>query len=138
MDQFVPLEVGFKPGDNYEEEDLLLKVPIKQTENPLISNLINSEISESDGDTIIKYQKKVDVFKMVKYPLENEYMNVALLSKFISPQGKIFSRTKTGLSVKSHKEMSKCIIRSRQLGILPYMYRPTTNFNIPPKKRNRF
>ena len=53
-----------------------------------------------------------------------EPFNVALLAKFVNPQGKIMKRQQTGLSAKSQRKVAKAIKTSRQLGLMPYDSRP--------------
>ena len=53
-----------------------------------------------------------------------EPFNVALLAKFVNPQGKIMKRQQSGLTAKSQRKVAKAIKTSRQLGLMPYNSRP--------------
>jgi small subunit ribosomal protein S18 len=50
-----------------------------------------------------------------------DYKNVAYLSRFLSPQGKILSRKRTGFSGQDQRRLSKAIKLSRFLGLLNYV-----------------
>jgi len=51
---------------------------------------------------------------------EIDYKDVALLSKFISLQGKIYPRKKTRVCSKHQRKLAQAIKRARFLGLLPY------------------
>lgn len=48
------------------------------------------------------------------------YKNVAVLKKFISEQGSIFSREETGLTQKQQRQLATSIKRARHLALLPF------------------
>lgn len=48
------------------------------------------------------------------------YKNPDTLRKFITPYGSILPRSKTGLSAKEQKKLSKEIKRARHLALLPF------------------
>jgi small subunit ribosomal protein S18 len=48
------------------------------------------------------------------------YKNPDTLRKFITPFGSILPRSKTGLSAKEQKKLSKEIKRARHLALLPF------------------
>ena len=48
------------------------------------------------------------------------YKEPAALRKFITPQGAILPRAKTGLSAKEQKRLAKAIKRARHLAMLPF------------------
>ena len=50
----------------------------------------------------------------------NEFMNVQLLSRFVTNMGKIMNRAQTQLSWKNQRRLGKAIRRSRNLGYMPY------------------
>jgi small subunit ribosomal protein S18 len=50
-----------------------------------------------------------------------EYKNVAYLARFLSPQGKILSRKRTGFSGQDQRRLSRAIKLSRFLGLLTYV-----------------
>jgi small subunit ribosomal protein S18 len=59
-----------------------------------------------------------------KYPLRKEtidYKNIALLTKFISPQGKILSKRTNGLNAKQQRNVAKAVKNARILGFLPFI-----------------
>lgn len=49
-----------------------------------------------------------------------DYKDVELLSKFITPNGKITSRKITGTSAKYQRELATAIKNARFMGLLPY------------------
>ena len=48
------------------------------------------------------------------------YKNVAVLKKFVSEQGSIFSREETGLTQKQQRSLATAIKRARHLALLPF------------------
>jgi small subunit ribosomal protein S18 len=52
-----------------------------------------------------------------------DYKDVSLLSKFVSERGKIFPRTKTGVSNRQQKALTVAIKRARHLALLPFIVR---------------
>lgn len=52
-----------------------------------------------------------------------DYKDVALLSKFISERGKIFPRSKTGVSSKQQRVLTIAIKRARHIALLPFIVR---------------
>ena len=48
------------------------------------------------------------------------YKNPDTLRKFITPYGSILPRSKTGLSAKEQKKLTKEIKRARHLALLPF------------------
>ena len=52
-----------------------------------------------------------------------DYKNVAYLQKFVTPNGKIFSRKRTGFSGQNQRRLANAIKRARFLGLLPYIGR---------------
>lgn len=76
----------------------------------------NSEISP----VVAIVQKK----PKSRYPLRKEtidYKNIALLTKFISPQGKILSKRINGLTAKQQRHVAKAVKNARILGFLPFV-----------------
>jgi small subunit ribosomal protein S18 len=76
----------------------------------------NSEISP----VVAIVQKK----PKSRYPLRKEtidYKNIALLTKFISPQGKILSKRINGLTAKQQRHVGKAVKNARILGFLPFV-----------------
>ena len=51
---------------------------------------------------------------------EVSYKNVALLSRFIDPRGRILSRRKTRVSAKVQRRVVRAIKLARHLALLPY------------------
>ncbi|NEP46525.1 MAG: 30S ribosomal protein S18 [Okeania sp. SIO2H7] len=56
-----------------------------------------------------------------------DYKDVDLLRKYITERGKILPRRVTGLTAKQQRELTKSIKRARQLALLPYVNRESTN-----------
>jgi small subunit ribosomal protein S18 len=50
-----------------------------------------------------------------------DYKDVAVLSKFINPFGRILSRKRTGLTAKNQRGLANAIKRSRFMGLMPYI-----------------
>ena len=50
-----------------------------------------------------------------------DYKNIEYLSKLISPQGKIWSRKRTGFSGQNQRKLANAIKRARFMGLLPYI-----------------
>ena len=51
---------------------------------------------------------------------EIDYKDLAILSRFISLQGKIYPRKKTGVCSKHQRKLAQAIKRARNLGLLPF------------------
>ena len=54
---------------------------------------------------------------------EIDYKDTDLLRQFLSSQGKILSRKKSGNCAKHQRKIAKLIKRARHLGLLPYIIR---------------
>jgi len=50
-----------------------------------------------------------------------DYKNIDLLKKFLSLEGKIIARRKSGLSALKHRNISKSIKRARAINLLPFI-----------------
>jgi len=50
-----------------------------------------------------------------------DYKDVDILKKFISPNAKILSRKRTGLSANNQRKVANAVKRSRFMGLLPYI-----------------
>jgi small subunit ribosomal protein S18 len=50
-----------------------------------------------------------------------DYKDVAGLKKFITNQGKLMSRKRTGLSAAAQRALSVAVKRARFMGLLPYV-----------------
>ena len=50
-----------------------------------------------------------------------DYKNIEYLSKFLSPQGKIWSRKRTGFSGQNQRRLTNAIKRARHMCLLPYI-----------------
>ncbi|MBO4737388.1 MAG: 30S ribosomal protein S18 [Bacilli bacterium] len=48
-----------------------------------------------------------------------DYKDTELLSRFITPDGKILARSSTGTSAKYQRELAKAIKNARFMGLLP-------------------
>ncbi len=52
---------------------------------------------------------------------EIDYKNEELLRKFISPQGRILPRKKTGVCARHQRQIARAVKRARVVGILPFV-----------------
>lgn len=52
-----------------------------------------------------------------------DYKNVEFLSRFVSSQGKIASRKRTGFSGQHQRQLALAIKRARFLGLMPFVGR---------------
>lgn len=68
----------------------------------------------------IRRRKKVCYFTKNKID-HIDYKDVELLSKFITPNGKIAARHATGTCAKYQRELAKAIKNARFMGLLPYI-----------------
>ncbi len=50
-----------------------------------------------------------------------DYKNVEYLGKFVTPQGKIYSRKRTGFSGQHQRRLALAIKRARHMSLLPYI-----------------
>jgi small subunit ribosomal protein S18 len=50
-----------------------------------------------------------------------DFKDVAVLSKFINPFGRILSRKRTGLTAKNQRKLANAIKRSRFMGLMSYV-----------------
>ncbi|MBK8097448.1 MAG: 30S ribosomal protein S18 [Planctomycetes bacterium] len=58
---------------------------------------------------------------MPEEPLD--YKNVAYLSRFVTPNGKIQSRKRTGFSGQNQRLLAEAIKRARLLALMPFVGR---------------
>ena len=49
-----------------------------------------------------------------------DYKDIATLSKFVTSQGKVFSRKRSGCSAKCQRALIQAIKRARYMGLMPY------------------
>ena len=52
-----------------------------------------------------------------------EYKNIAYLSKFVSANGRIQSRKRTGFSGQNQRKLSEAIKHARLIGLMPFVGR---------------
>jgi ribosomal protein S18 len=71
-----------------------------------------------------KEARKADLFEKHKINPVNEFKNAALLSRFLSPTGKILGGRWTGLCGASQRNIAKAIRRARTMGVIPFLKRP--------------
>jgi small subunit ribosomal protein S18 len=86
-------------------------------------DLTNIKTKEKNSD-IIPVVAIVQKKPKSRYPLRKEtidYKNIALLTKFISPQGKILSKRINGLTAKQQRNVAKAVKNARILGFLPFV-----------------
>lgn len=50
-----------------------------------------------------------------------DYKNVELLQKFVTPQGQIMGRRRSGYCAKSQRRLKVAVKRARHLGLLPFV-----------------
>ena len=50
-----------------------------------------------------------------------DYKDVAILKKFLNPNGKIMSHKRTGVTSKNQRELATAVKRARFLGLLPFV-----------------
>jgi len=61
--------------------------------------------------------------KLVEPEEPLEYKNVAYLSKFVTPNGKIQSRKRTGFNGQNQRMLAEAIKRARIIGLMPFVGR---------------
>lgn len=61
--------------------------------------------------------------KLVEPEEPLEYKNVAYLSKFVTPNGKIQSRKRTGFNGQNQRKLAEAIKRARIIGLMPFVGR---------------
>jgi ribosomal protein S18 len=61
--------------------------------------------------------------KLVEPEEPLDYKNVAYLSKFLSPNGRIQSRKRTSFSGQNQRKLAAAIKRARIVGLLPFVGR---------------
>ncbi len=49
-----------------------------------------------------------------------DYKNVEMLSKALSPQGKLMSRKRTGADARTQHRLRRAILRARFMALIPY------------------
>ncbi|MFT4511566.1 MAG: small subunit ribosomal protein S18 [Planctomycetota bacterium] len=86
-----------------------------------------SSSSSSDGGAPAGRRKSFGRFGAKKKLVEPEepldYKNVGYLSKFLSPNGRIQGRKRTGFSGQNQRKLATAIKRSRIVGLLPFVGR---------------
>ncbi len=50
-----------------------------------------------------------------------DYKDIAILKKFLNPNGKIMSHKRTGVTSKNQRELTAAVKRARFLGLLPFV-----------------
>lgn len=76
-----------------------------------------------------------DPFLYYKLNISKEPHNPELLSSFLTPLGRIKTRTQTGLSKSSQKKISAAIRRARCMGFLPYFGKPLERYSDENQQR---
>jgi len=71
-------------------------------------------------DVISLNQMKQDFFSSnnIKHV---DYKDTDILKKFLSPNAKIMSRKRTGLSANNQRKVALAVKRSRFMGLIPYI-----------------
>ncbi|HIG12574.1 MAG: 30S ribosomal protein S18 [bacterium] len=67
------------------------------------------------GRGLVKLGRKTDE----KEPFD--YKNIDLLKKFLTPQGQIMGRRRSGYCAQSQRRLKVAIKRARHLGLLPFV-----------------
>ncbi len=67
------------------------------------------------GRGLVKLGKKTDV----EHPLD--YKDPEHLLKFVTPQGQIQARRRTGFGAKTQRKLKTAIKRARHIGLLPFV-----------------
>lgn len=62
--------------------------------------------------------RKVDEFARLQ--IVPDYKDIERLRKYITPQGKILPRRRTGLSAKNQRRLTVAIKRARHMALLPF------------------
>lgn len=52
--------------------------------------------------------------------IEVDYKDVVLLRRYISERGKILGRVRTGVCAKHQRQVTRAILRARQMALLPF------------------
>ena len=60
------------------------------------------------------------VVKGVNAKTRFDYKDVSLLRQFVTERGKIIGRSRTGLTAKQQRQLTKAIKRARILALLPF------------------
>lgn len=83
-----------------------------------------------------KYKKKTSalVTEKVEYV---DYKDVDLLSRFMSDRAKIRNRRVSGNDVQQQREVANAIKVAREMALLPYAKRVSTQRNRPPRDGGR-
>ena len=50
-----------------------------------------------------------------------DYKDVENLKRFLNPNGRIFSRKRTGLTAKNQRMLAEAVKRARFIGLLPFI-----------------
>jgi|TARA_R110002126_G_scaffold105905_6_gene240554 small subunit ribosomal protein S18 len=50
-----------------------------------------------------------------------DYKNIEYLTKFLTPQGQILSRRRTGFCTQCQRQLKKAIKQARQVALLPFV-----------------
>jgi ribosomal protein S18 len=66
----------------------------------------------------LSVSRQIDPFYQLSIRVRDEYKNGRLLSSFVSEMGNLKSRGDTGLTLQSHKEMSKAVRRAMHIGTM--------------------
>ncbi len=52
-----------------------------------------------------------------------DYKDTEIMKKFLTPNGRIQSRRRTGLTAKNQRALAEAVKRARFMGLLPYIAR---------------
>jgi len=66
-------------------------------------------------------KKKKKKFPLITNDQVIDYKNIRLLSLFLTKQGKIVPRYKSGIKVQQQKKLSKAIKQARMIASLPFL-----------------
>jgi len=67
------------------------------------------------GRGLVKLGKKTDV----EHPID--YKDIEHLKKFLTPQGQIQARRRSGFCAQTHRKLKTAVKRARHVGLLPFV-----------------
>ena len=103
----------FRPKESVTLEDS------KTSSNPKTFDVLPRQIKTLEPFGRTKKSKSTCVLTQYNIPLD--YKNTALLSRFVSDNGRILPRRITGLRMNKQQKLAKCIRRARAVGLLPFI-----------------
>lgn len=68
-----------------------------------------------------KRRRRVDPILKKKEVAYVDYKHIKTLSRYVTPQGKMFGAKRTGFCAQNQRQLMIAIKRARYLGLLPYI-----------------